>query len=190
VQRDNAKITGSVQQFIGVYNELKKTTTDLRTKVLAEERGSLLNLEAQFRAILSSAGGTSTEFSRLAEIGVITKLDGSLELKTTVFEAALNADPAGMADLFSNPSNGLAVRLDALASGLLEAGGMLDSREQGLKARIDDTRDARTNLEFRLGRKEAALVDQFSALDSLLAQLNATSNYLATQLTILTPSRS
>jgi len=59
---------------------------------------------------------------------------------------------------------------------------MLDSRETSLNARIRELASARSNLEARLVRKEEALVQQFSALDALIAGLNTTSSYLSTQL--------
>ena len=62
------------------------------------------------------------------------------------------------------------------------AGGVLDSRETSLNARIRALGTARANLEARLVRKEEALVQQFSALDALVAGLTTTSNFLGTQL--------
>ena len=182
VERDDSKIIGSVQQFIGVYNDVFKTTGDLRSQVLKGERGSLLNLEAQFRDILHAKAGNSVRFSRLPELGITTGADGKLTLDTSVFENALNQDPAGVADMFTNSDTGVAVRFQALAANLLGSGGLLDHREQSVKSRISATDKARSDLEFRLTQKEAALNKQFSALDALIAGLNTTSNYLSTQL--------
>ena len=182
VARDDAKIGGSVQQFIGVYNDVVKTIAEMRGSVLKSERGALLSLEAQFRAILNSGADGSTQFSFLSELGVTTGLDGRLSLNNTVFNAALTSDADGVAALFTDPDSGWAARFGSLAGSLLDAGGMLDNREQSLKARIDDLKDARRNLEFRLTQREAALLKQYSALDTLVAQLNTTSSYLSTQL--------
>lgn len=182
VTRDTAKIQGSVNQFIGVYNEVMKTMAQMRGDVLATERASLLNLEAQFRGILNTAAETNSVFDFLFEIGVSTKLDGTLELNGTVFQSALENDPDGLPDLFANATGGLATRMEALAGSLLEAGGLLDSREQSINSQLDDIETRRANLEFRLQQKEATLIDQFTALDTLVARLNTTSSFLTTQL--------
>ena len=99
-----------------------------------------------------------------------------------MFKSALESDPLGIPDFFSNSTNGLAVRLEDLADSLLTAGGLFDGREQSINAQIDAIGDERTSLEFRLLQKQASLVDQFSALDVLIAELNTTSSFLSTQL--------
>lgn len=182
VARDDARIRGSVTQFIGAYNEVMSTLEELSGNGLAEERSALRSLETQFRGILNSKAGTAEKFSFLFELGVSTERDGTLSLDASVFDSALASDPVGVADMFSNASTGLATRMNNLATDLIGAGGMLESRETTLNARIRDIGTARINMQARLDRKEAALVDQFSALDALLAGLTTTSNFLETQL--------
>lgn len=182
VKRDDAKIAGSVQQMIGVYNEVMKVLGKVRSDILKPERAALNSIEGQFRAIFNSRAGTSSEFAFLAEIGVTTGTDGTLSLNTSVFNNALARDPAGMASLFTDAGNGIASRFAALADTLIGVGGTFDSREQSLRSRTRSLGIERSNLEFRLTQKEAALVKQYSALDSLVASLNTTSSYLTTQL--------
>jgi flagellar hook-associated protein 2 len=182
VTRDNAKIAGSVQQFIAQYNGIVKLLDELRGGVLSEERSSLLSLAAQFRSIINTRGGSGGTFSFLSEIGVTTQRDGTLALDTTVLDGALGQDPTAVADLFAGDDSGLAVRFTDFARSLVGVNGLFDNREQSLNARIRSTETARANLEFRLVQKEAALVQQFSALDALIAQLTTTSNFLTSQL--------
>ena len=99
-----------------------------------------------------------------------------------VSDPTLPSDPDGVAELFANNPEGIAFRLEDLAATLLQAGGLFDGREQSLGAQIDDIGDRRLNLEFRLVQKEATLVAQFSALDTLIAQLSTTSSFLTIQL--------
>lgn len=182
IDRDDAKIQGSVNQFIGTYNEVVSVIDEMRSDVLSTERASLIGIEAQMRNILNTPGVTSSQFDYLFEIGVSTELDGTLSLDGSVFQSALEADPDGIPDLFANATDGIATRLEDFANSLIGAGGVLDTREQSLNSQIDDIETRRANLEFRLQQKEATLIDQFSALDTLIAQLNTTSSFLATQL--------
>ncbi len=182
IDLDTAKITGSVNQFIGTYNEIISVIEELKGDVLRTDRASLLSLESQFRGILNTAGAASGAFQFLFELGVSTQLDGQLTLDSTVLESALATDPDGIADLFSNDPGGIAVRFEALAGTLLESGGLFDSREESLNQQIKELEDRRLNLEFRLAQKEATLVAQFTALDTLIAQLNSTSSFLTVQL--------
>ena len=183
VARDDGKIQSAVQQLISSYNAVFKLTSDLKNKVLSDERGALLNIESQFRAALHAKSGTSASFKFLAEIGVTNGAKGSgLALNTTIFQEALAKDPEGVASMFADTSSGAAVRFKALAGTLLGIGGILPGRETSMKARIDASTTARANLEFRLVRKEASLNKQFNRLDALIAGLNTTSSYLTTQL--------
>ena len=182
IDRDSGKITSTVNQFISSFNEVISVMEDLKSDVLSSDRTSLRSLESQFRAILNTAADTTSDFEFLFELGVSTKLDGSLSLDTTIFDGALDSDPDGVAELFANNPEGIAFRLEDLAATLLQAGGLFDGREQSLGAQIDDIGDRRLNLEFRLVQKEATLVAQFSALDTLIAQLSTTSSFLTIQL--------
>ena len=64
----------------------------------------------------------------------------------------------------------------------LDADGILDSRTAGLKSSIDVINERREALNVRLAALQARYTKQFNALDSLLAQLQSTSNFLTQQL--------
>lgn len=183
VARDDGKIQSAVQQLVSSYNAVFKLTSDLKGKVLKEERGALLNIESQFRDALHARAGNSTAFKFLAEIGVTNGANGTgLALNTTIFQEALAKDPDGIANMFTDASTGAAIRFKALTKSLLGVGGILPARETTMKARIDSNTTERANLEFRLARKEASLNKQFNRLDSLIAGLNTTSSFLTSQL--------
>ncbi|MEM7540487.1 MAG: flagellar filament capping protein FliD [Pseudomonadota bacterium] len=182
VSRDDNAIEQSAQAFINSYNTLISAIDDLGGGVLATERASLGSIETSLRNIMNTAAGDTSSFDFLFELGVSTKLNGSLELDSSVFQTALESDPNGVAELFANAETGLAVRFDQFADELLDADGLLIGREESITRQISDLGDRRIDLEFRILQKEEALVAQFSALDALLAQLQTTSSFLTTQL--------
>ena len=183
VSRDDNKIQSAVQQLVGAYNAVFKTTHDLKSKGLKDERGAMSNIESQFRDVLRTKAGNSNAFKFLAEIGLTTGANGTgLTLNTTIFQDALSKDPEGIASLFSDGSTGAIGRFKTLADSLLGIGGILPGREESMKLRIDANATSRANLEFRLARREAALNRQFNRLDTLVGSLHNTSNYLTTQL--------
>lgn len=79
-------------------------------------------------------------------------------------------------------SDGVMDQLDALLSSLLGTKSPLDSRISGLTAQVDSIAEDRALLNRRLLLIEKRYRSQFSALDSLLNQLNSTSSFLTTQL--------
>ena len=183
IARDDGKIQSAVQQLVSAYNAVFKSTSDLKSKGLKDERGGLLNIESQFRDALRTKAGNSKAFNFLAEIGITTAANGAgLTFNTTIFQEALTKDPDGVASMFSDSTTGAVARFKKLANTLVGAGGVLPGREESTKSRIDANTTSRANLEFRLNRREAALNKQFNKLDALVNSLNSTSSYLTTQL--------
>ena len=182
VARNDAAIRGNAEQFVAAYNEISATIDELRRSILTEERASLASLEAQFRAVLNTSVGSNSQYEFLFEIGFETDGSGNLSFDSTAFDTALNNDPDGIADMFTNSASGSAVAFQELARSLTSAGGLFDGREQSLNAQIRSVEDQRIRLEARLIQKEQGLVDQFSALDALIANLNTTSSFLSSQL--------
>lgn len=82
-------------------------------------------------------------------------------------------------------SRGIAFQLNALISGFLEPEGILDSRTDGIQSRVDDITDQREVLNRRIEALEIRYRTQFNALDSLLSQLQTTSDFLTQQLASL-----
>lgn len=79
-------------------------------------------------------------------------------------------------------SKGYAAQLNELASTQLDASGPLTARTDGLAASIKSVARQREQLVFRMQAVEARYRAQFTALDSNIASMNSTSNYLAQQL--------
>jgi len=79
-------------------------------------------------------------------------------------------------------SRGYADQLDSLLGSFLDGDNIFDSRTKGLNNRLDDIQTDRETLATRLQVQEARLRLQFTALDSLISQLNSTSGFLQAQL--------
>ena len=128
-------------------------------------------------------------FSMLGDVGIEVQLDGKLEVDDGDLSKVLADDFVKFGQLFAN-SDGFAVRLHNLADEYLNSDGVIEARTQGLEDKIDGFSDDRAALEERLASLETRLFRQFNALDSLLAQLNSTSNFLVQQLGNLPGSES
>lgn len=81
-----------------------------------------------------------------------------------------------------NVSEGNIGRIDSLLNSLLDSDGSLQAKTDGLNASIATVNQQREDLAARLDDLEARLIKKFSAMDGLVAQLNSTGSYLATQL--------
>ena len=182
VQRDTEGVTESVQAFVDAYNALRNTLNDLGDDEL-EGDSTLRSIAGRLRGVLNTPPtGLSTSLTALSEVGITTERDGTLSLDTATLNDALASDFNGVAQLFANDPQGYAFRFEALADELLDVEGVIKAREDGLNERIDLTEERITRMEYRLDKIEQRYLAQFTALDTLLAQLQATGNFLSQQL--------
>ncbi|GAB5453017.1 MAG: hypothetical protein Hals2KO_33450 [Halioglobus sp.] len=82
-------------------------------------------------------------------------------------------------------SRGIAYQLDKLSTGFLDVEGILDTRTDTLQDRSEEIDEQRERLDRRMEGLEARYRAQFTALDTLLSQLQTTSDFLAQQLSNL-----
>jgi flagellar hook-associated protein 2 len=144
------------------------------------------NLVAQLRRVLGSpVSGVDSSVNMLTKIGITFDLDGHLSVDGKKLDAALSANFKDVGTLFADKNAGVGARLDSLLDPYLESGGVFDGRNQSLKASISDIGDQRQQLSNRLDALQARYLAQFNALDTLLAQMQSTSNFLTQQLSNL-----
>lgn len=97
-------------------------------------------------------------------------------LKISVESGALGA--RGTVDF----SRGVSAQLNVLLSNFLDSEGILESRTEGIGERVSDIADARLVLDRRMEALEIQLRTRFTTLDTLLSQLQSTSDFLTQQL--------
>jgi flagellar hook-associated protein 2 len=141
------------------------------------------NLVDQLRRALGSpVAGVDSSVNMLSKIGVTFDLDGHLGADDTKVAAALSTNFKDVGTLFADKNVGVGAKLGQLLDPYLESGGVFDGRNDSLKASISDIDDQRRQLSNRLDALQARYLDQFNALDTLLAQMQSTSSFLTQQL--------
>lgn len=186
VQRDTEGIRAKVQGFVDAYNALQQSLDSLQGSELSGDN-ALLSIQNRIRNELNTTPSSiDSSFSYLSEIGVSIQKDGTMALDSdeVKLEDALNSDFNGVAELFGNNDQGYAHRLRVLASDLLAVGdnAIIEAREDGINDRIDSIDDRIASMERRLELTEERYRAQYTALDTLVGQLQTTSNYLTQQL--------
>lgn len=178
-----------LRSFVSGYNELLSTLKSQTAFNVETLQGAPLfgesavrNLQFQLRGVVGgSITGTASPFASLAEIGITTNLDGTLALDESTLGDALAGGFDDVGRLFSDES-GFANRLFGLVEGFLEPEAALETRSDGLELLIGDLTTQREALDRRMEVVRARLTAQFSALDSLIGQLDSTSTFLGQQL--------
>lgn len=182
VERDDAKITETVQGFVDAYNALRKSINELRAGDLKGDL-ALNSIQAGLLSVINTPpSGITGSYRYLSEIGVSIQKDGTMALDASALTDAVGADFAGVAELFAHDDQGFARRLKAAVTGYLAVDGIVDAREDGLNSRIDSVQDRIAALQVRMELVEKRLRAQYSALDSLLGSMRSTGEYLMRQL--------
>lgn len=181
IERDIDAVKESIGHFVSAFNTLHSTINALKKNGL--EGDSILNsILSSVRNEFNSSAGLGS-FNFLSEIGITSNAKtGDLELDSDRLENAVALDYEAIAQLFANDDRGIAFRLDEKMDDYLSFDGLIKTREEGLRSRIDYNGDAQFRMEYRLEQIEGRLLKQFSALDSIISQSNATSSYLSQQL--------
>lgn len=184
VSRDDESISSAVSGLVESYNTLMSSIGELRNGELSGD-GTLRLIESQVRNMVGGVMGVDGDFKYASQVGISFEKDGTLSFDSTELTAALETNRNAVVDFFSNESDGLAVKLDSLVGNMLQTSGLIDAREDGLNARVDNTNDQIDTMTYRLQLIEKRYRAQYSALDTLMGQLQSTSNWLTGQLDTL-----
>lgn len=189
VANDDSGVQQKVQSFVSAYNTLMTTITGLRSYDATSGAAGpmlgdsmLLGIESQVRRAISDTVGSSTSrYNTLASLGITTQANGTLSMDATKFAAAMKADPTAASQLFTS-AKGISVRMDGVLTQHLASTGDLAARDASITAGRKDLDKQKTALDARMQVLQDRYTKQFSALDSLLTQMNSTSTYLTQQL--------
>ncbi len=181
ISSDGDVARSAVEVFIAEYNALKGHISTLGDSGL---NGSLMrNVESQLRGALNNGLSGLGDYSYISELGVTTNSDtGLLQLDSEMFDAALEENPDSVLAFFSDESSGFAYNMDDLMEGFLQSGGTIDSIVDNANTRVRSIDNNREVMTRRLETIEQRYLNQFGALDTLMASLSTTSEYLTTQL--------
>ena len=184
IAQDMAAAKSAVSGFVQSYNSLKDQLSTLDAS--GASRSVLRNIENQLRGVLNNGITGLGDYSYISELGVTTNSDtGKLEFDSETLVSALEDAPDSVMGFFSDETGGFASRFDTLLGGFVQSGGTIDSIIEGGNNRIEGIERSRESLERRLEGIEARYLREFSALDGLIAGMSTTSDYLTSQLDML-----
>jgi flagellar hook-associated protein 2 len=189
VANDVTAATARVRNFVDRFNALQSQMSSLRayepnTKAAGPLIGDALlrGIEDEVRRnVTSTVAGLSGTYQSLSSLGIKTTKTGTLELDAAKLKTALETNFDGVAAVFGS-EQGIAARLSKALEPRLAAQGDLAIRTKRLNERTAALQKQQAQLETRLASIEERYRKQFSALDSLLSNMQNTSSYLTQQL--------
>lgn len=185
-------ITSSINTFVQGYNNavnLLKTNSSFDA---ATKKGAILNGDGTVRSLQSqlsdlvhtSVTGIAGGISTLSDIGIAVQKDGTLAIDSTKLAATLadpNKDVTGLFTQTTVGNEGIAVRFSSVLRTSIGFDGLIASRTDGIAASLKQIGDSRDALNLRLAKLEARYRAQFTALDTMMANMQKTSQYLTQQ---------
>ncbi|AVD91615.1 flagellar cap protein FliD [Pseudomonas sp. SWI36] len=200
VSNNTDTLKTSVQSFITAYNALM-TSINSVTKVTAGADGSsttgaALTGDATMRSMVNSIRSELTRsvgeggLKTLSQLGVNTvQKTGLLELNETKWNDAVKTHAADISDLFTG-KEGLLTRMTSATEGYAKTGGILASRQTSLTAQLKELESSQEALDRRIESLTETLTKKYNAMDTLVAQLKASSDSVMATLNALNKSNS
>ncbi|MCH4150376.1 MAG: flagellar filament capping protein FliD [Sphingobium sp.] len=183
-----------LNEFVSAYNTLRSALNSATAAGGEGKSAGALAGDSGVRDMVNKLGkltttslATTGAYRTLSDLGVKTNQDGTLALDSTRLDAAMLADPAGVAQMInpsvSNASTpGLAKIVSDLKTSVEASGGSL----AGSKAKYDKLAAEYTKQMEKLDKDmdsyETQLSNVYSAMGTKLAALKATQTYLNNQI--------
>ena len=186
VAQDTSSLKSGLEAFVKAYNEVAKPLHDLSVYDVNTGKAAVLQSDTAVRAIqtqmrntiAATQAGISGSFKSLSQIGVAFQKDGSLAIDATKLQSAIDSSAVDVASIVATTGGKLKTLLDSQ----LSASGPLASKTDGVNLNLRLLNTQRTKLNARLADTEQRYRKQYSALDSLLGSMKATSDALTQQL--------
>lgn len=180
VAREGGQVATALSSMVEAYNEMQTNLASLGTGALGND-SMLRGVQNRIRSLIGQGYSGLGNFSGLSELGVSFTREGTLTFDSAKLDDAIASDRASVQALFADES-GFVAQIDTALEGYLGTSGIIDARVDGLNSRIDSLQDQQAVWQQRLVTIEDRLRGQFTALDTLVARLSNTSQFLAGQL--------
>jgi len=190
VEQDSESIRDQVAAFVDDYNTLKgtigeQTAFDAESGEAAELSGDSATraVESSLRTALSSVV-EGDGFNVLSDAGISLQLDGTLAIDEDELDSAIANQPDELASFFAGDSenSGLAGQVSAAIDQQIGTNGRLNGAITTSENQLDRLSDRFSITEQRINENVERYRAEFSALDSMVGDMNQTSAYLTEQL--------
>ncbi len=176
VRKKTEDVATNLNTFISSYN---KTMGLIRGMSIAKDgKAVLLTGDGTARGALASLRAATTgkySGNTLASYGISSDLNGLLTLNTTVLNAALSANSAGVLSTI----DAMAAALDTSLKDYVTTA--IPAKTNGLTSSIKTIDSKIANIDRRLVIDQAALQRKFITLEKLTGQYQQTGNFLTQQ---------
>jgi len=188
VSADTEAAKKSINEFVSAYNEINKrieslTRFDATTGFVGTLQGdaTVNRLASSLRNEVNRMVGGNGDLQSLFELGITSDKAGNLVVNNSKLDTALDNGLPKVSAFFEG-TTGLAGRLTETLNQFTGSNGLITSRTESLRNEKTSIADQRDRLSVRVEALEKRYLAQFTTLDTLIAQMNNTSQFLSRQL--------
>lgn len=186
ITRDVTIQKASVTAFVAAYNNFVSTAAALTAFDPSQKKGSqgaallgdsMLNgIRNELAAVIGKGVSSSNGALTLGSIGVSMK-DGMLSIDDAALTSALTNFPDKVAALFDS-NNGIAATVMNRVDAYVKKDGIIDSRLGSIDSEMKSLSAQKARLDTYADQLTKQYGAQFTALNTLMAQMNNNANYL------------
>lgn len=191
ITADDSVTSKAVNTFVTAYNNLQNIIKTLTSYNVDAQQGSALTgdslarqVQSQIRSALNVAG-SSGAIRSLAQMGITTNpSDGVLKVDNDKLAAALKDNMVDVQKLFAG-ENGISAKMASVADTFVKSGGSISTATDSMNNTLKDLEKQYEAMSDRIDAKMETYRQQFTRLDTMMAQMNSVSSYLTQQLSML-----
>lgn len=203
VAADTSVVETKIRDLVDTYNAVKTIFDTLTNPDSEDALGGTLygdstfrSVENRVRALFTSVSSTpGTSISYLTDMGIEMTRYGTLEINETNLSDALTNNYSDVVTLFSadtenqtrygDADRGIAGDALFVLDELMATDGPIRARQNGAESRISGYEEDLANLELRMQALYDRYLKQFTAMETIVDQMNSTREYLQQQIDAL-----
>ncbi len=174
-----------VEKFNAVIekiDEYSKVNIEENSSGILTGDGTIRQIIARVRNVFSSPVSLSEGGSlSLSQLGITTNRDGTIAVDPTKLSEGITNNFEQFGEFFAG-DEGLAKNLYNVVNEYDKFQGLIDKRIDGFRALGDEYDARKETFDAKMDKYETRLYAQFLAMDKIVAQLNATGDFLDQQL--------
>jgi flagellar hook-associated protein 2 len=192
--RDTDKVRSAIDTFVNAYNAVHKQIASLTAYDATTGTGSLLTgdstttgIDSKLRTMVTTSVATGIPgLTSLTDIGIGFQTDGTLKVDTDKRDKILNDPTIDVKKLFVKSSDSMVGVASIMNTGvsnmILGKDALINQQVDNLNADYKLLEGQKTGETKRLQQVQDRYTSQFSSLDTLIANMNQTQQYLTQQL--------
>lgn len=186
VTPNTAAVTSAVQTFVNAYNSYAKDVSKYASYDAKTQQAGILLGSATLRTLTSelqngvvqTISGTSSGYSTLMDLGITANADGTLSLNTSKLDSAISSNYSAAITALK----GAGQQLGTAVNNMTGPNGVISAKTTTINQQLTDLQNQLQTVNQQASQEQQTLLQEYNYMDTVVANLKNTSNYLTQML--------